>query len=272
MRSHWVRYAIAGCVLDCMLTKFYLAFAVDIKKYPLLETWTKDKSLHELTPDILREVQGILNVDVTGVVCQSTINKFAQFKQSKYLEFPDRLGASTALSLIESVYDHPVSEQTKDVPTKVIVAAGSRTGKSVVLPGKGLVYEHEYILSNIPLTWGEMTKGLDPRRIPDSKWVVENIIAIAKVFGVARKRYGKPVAITSGYRPAHLGIGASRSQHILGKGLDSFPLATGDIRQWYNILRATPGVMGLGDAMHLSKGAFVHMDTRSEIYQVRFGY
>ena len=243
-----------------------------MSKYPLLETWEGNAALADLDPGILREIQNILAVEVTGICCQNTITKFAEFKESMYLEYPDRLGASTAASLLESIHKHEVSEQTENVPTQVNVNAGSRTGNSVIIPGEGLVYANQYIVPGIPLTWGEMTKGLDARRIPNSRHLVENIIAIAKVFGVARAKYGKPVVITSGYRPANLGIGASRSQHILGKALDSFPVERSDIKLWYNILKATPGVMGLGDATSPGKGGFVHADVRDVKWQVRFGY
>lgn len=242
-----------------------------MSKYPLLENFKGNYSVHDLNPDILKEIQGIIGVEMTGICCGNTVSKFAEFKEKNYLEYADRLGESTALSLLESVHPHIISEQLEDVPTRVIVDAGSRTGNSANLPGLGLVYANEYIVPGIPLTWGEMTKGLNPRRIPESKQIVENLVATAKVFGVARAKYGKPVAIISGYRPASLGIGASRSQHIPGKATDSFPL-NGNVKLWYSILRDTPGVMGLGDATEPHKGGFVHFDIRDERSQVRFGY
>ena len=241
-------------------------------KYTLLKEFNQTKAIYDLDSDLLKEIQDILKVEVTGICCKNTIAKFAEFKEKNYLEHSDLLGSTTALSLLESVEDHQVTEQVVDIPTKVQEESGSKTGRSEVIPLVGLVYQHEYIVEGIPLTWGEMTKGLDPRRIPSTEDVVRNLIRTAKVFGVAREKYGKPVAISSGYRPAHLKIGASRSLHIPGLAFDSFPLNTNDIRQWYNILRQTPGVMGLGDAMHPSKGTFVHSDLRSERVQVRFGY
>jgi hypothetical protein len=243
-----------------------------MSKFPLLESWTNDRVLQDLDPDVMREIQSILGVTVSGYCCQATLTRFAEFKQANYLEFPDRLGPTTALSLIEFTYKHEISEQLQNRPAKVEPNAGSLTGKSVILPAVGKVFQHQYIVTGIPLTWGEMTKGLDSRRIPESKEIVENIIELAKVFGIAREKYGKPVAVSSGHRPASLGIGAKRSQHILGKALDSFPLLIGDIRTWYNIVRATPGVMGLGDATNRGRESFVHMDTRNERAQVRFGY
>lgn len=238
----------------------------------MLETWSNSIAIHDLEAAVVREIQAILEVQITGICCGETSKKFADFKERNYLEHPDILGPSTALSLLESLHKHEISEQNQNIPTDVNLAAGSRTGRSVVIPGEGLVYEHQHIIPGVPLTWGEMTKGLDTRRIPSSKGIVDNIISLAKVFGIARAKYGKAVAITSGYRPASLGIGASRSQHILGKALDSFPLDKSDINLWYNILRATPGVMGLGDAANPNRGGFVHADIRNEKWQVRFGY
>lgn len=240
--------------------------------YPLLVNFTGNSLVHDLDSDILKEIQTILGVQVTGVCCSETIKKFAEFKEKNYLEYSDRLGPSTALSLIESIHPHDISEQIEDIPTKVIADAGSRTGNTATLPGLGLVYANEYIVPGIPLTWGEMTKNLNPRRIPDSKQIVENLITTAKVFGVARAKFGKPVVITSGYRPANLGIGASRSQHIPGKAMDSFPIDRSSIKLWYTILRDTPGVMGLGDATDPRKGGFVHFDIRDTRSQIRFGY
>lgn len=240
--------------------------------YPLLKDFSGNSLISDLDSDIIKEIQSILGIQITGICCGETVKKFAEFKEANYLEYPDRLGASTALSLLESLHEHKISEQLQDIPTQVNRDAGTRTGNSVIIPGEGLVYSNQEIVSGIPLTWGEMTKNLNPRRIPDSKEIVQNIIDVAKVFGIARAKYSKPVSITSGYRPANLGIGASRSQHILGKALDSFPLNKGDITQWYSILRSTPGVMGLGDATNPRKGGFVHMDIRDERSQVRFGY
>ena len=240
--------------------------------FPLLKEFDRVQAIYDLDSDLLKELQHILKVEITGICCKNTIAKFAEFKEKNYLEHSDLLGVTTALSLLESIEDHQVTEQVVDVPTKVLENSGSKTGHSEVIPLVGTVYQHEYIVEGIPLTWGEMTKGLDARRIPSTEEVVKNLIRTAKVFGVARAKYGKPVAISSGYRPAHLKIGASRSLHIPGLAFDSFPLNTNDIIQWYNILRQTPGVMGLGDAMHPSKGTFVHADLRSERVQVRFGY
>ena len=240
--------------------------------YPFLANFTGNTLIHDLDSDILKEIQIILGIQVTGVCCSETTKKFAEFKEKNYLEFPDILGTSTALSLIASTEPHPVTEQTTDVPTKVLSDAGTRTGRSAVIPLVGAVFENQLIVDGIPLTWGEMTKGLDPRRIPSSEEIVRNIIRVARVFGIARAKYGKSVAITSGYRPANLRIGVSNSQHIPGLAFDSFPLNRGDIRLWYSILRDTPGVMGLGDATNPSRGGFVHVDLRPTRAQVRFGY
>ena len=240
--------------------------------YPLLSNFTGSKSIHDLDSDVLKEIQTILGVQATGICCGDTVNKFAEFKEKNYLEFPDILGPSTALSLIASTQPHPVTEQIIDVPTRVLPESGSRTGRSAFMPLVGTVYQHQFIVEGIPLTWGEMTKGLDALRIPNTEDIVRNIIRFAKVFGIARAKYGKPVAFTSGYRPANLRIGARHSLHILGLAGDTTPLIKSDIRRWYNILRETPGVMGLGDATNPTKGEFVHFDLRSEKAQVRFWY
>lgn len=238
--------------------------------YPNLESVVEAMHISEASPDVVKEIQQILSLTVDGIVGENTLNAFADFKIRNYLAYPSYIGATTAKSLIVHAERHAVTEQPNNLPTKVLEDAGKRTGKSQTLPLVGLAYENEFIVSGIPLTWGEMTKGFDPRRIPDTEIIVRNIIKLAAAFGIARDKYGKPVMVTSGYRPAALGIGVRNSQHIPGRAIDTCPLDRSDLRKWHSILIATPEFTAVGDAVHRG---FCHADIRpSNTGQIRFGY
>ncbi|MBE9200750.1 MULTISPECIES: D-Ala-D-Ala carboxypeptidase family metallohydrolase [unclassified Nodularia (in: cyanobacteria)] len=239
--------------------------------YPSLESIVEGMHITEASAEVIKEIQQILGVSVDGKVGPETLKAFTDFKEKRYLDYPDYIGVSTAQSLIVHAEKHVITEQLDNQPTKLIENAGTRTGKSVTLPVVGLVYTNEFIVPDIPLTWGEMTKDFDPRRIPNTEDIVRNIRALAVVFGKARAKYGKPVGVNSGYRPAALRIGVRNSQHIPGRAIDTCPLNRGDLRQWHSILMATPEFTAVGDAVN--KG-FVHSDIRpsSGRGQIRFGY
>ena len=238
--------------------------------YPHLSAVEESQHISSLNPDLTKEVQQILDITVDGIVGKETTSAFTQFKIQNYLSYPEFLGKTTAQSLVVHAERHFVTEQLDNIPTKLLEDAGQKTGKTANLPLVGLVYMNEFIVSGIPLTWGEMTKDFNPRRIPISDDVVRNLIELAKAFGIARSKYGKPVAVTSGYRPAALGIGVRNSQHIPGRAIDACPLNRADLSQWHRIVMATPEFTAVGNAV--SKG-FVHADIRpSNSSQIRFGY
>jgi hypothetical protein len=49
--------------------------------YPLLSSFTGNASIHYLDSDIIKEIQAILDIQVTGLCCGETIKKFAEFKK-----------------------------------------------------------------------------------------------------------------------------------------------------------------------------------------------
>lgn len=110
-------------------------------------------------------------------------------------------------------------------------------------------------------TVGEATNR-DHRRIPATgSDIAKNIVSMAIELDKAREAYGKPIRVTSWYRPTAINRaigGASRSQHILGRGVDICPV-DGDIyalqkwldERWY-------GALGYG-----AKKGFCHLDNRN---------
>ncbi len=110
-------------------------------------------------------------------------------------------------------------------------------------------------------TVGEVTNR-DSRRIPASgSDVAKNILSMAIELDKIREAWGKPIRVTSWYRPVAINRaigGASRSQHICGRGVDIHPL-NGDIvafqgwldDRWF-------GALGYG-----ARRGFVHLDNRN---------
>ncbi|NJL40012.1 MAG: hypothetical protein HC899_27095 [Leptolyngbyaceae cyanobacterium SM1_4_3] len=198
-----------------------------------------------------RDHDGVAD-NIDGLIGDRTLKAFAEFKQDFYLEYPDLLGAST-IDFLANAEPKQVAEgdnaptaDDQTAPTAVNPDAGSKTGASATLPKVGLVYENEFVVPGTYITWGEMTKGL--KRIPiastefgSAESVVLNMIELATVFGKIRTKFGSPIAVTSGYRPPNLKIGAKQSQHKYGRGLDLRPL-NDDFMTLLETIKAVPEV------------------------------
>ena len=136
-----------------------------------------------------------------------------------------------------------------------------------------VVREMPKILTPKDVNWSDMSTHLtphftlgenlrnDPRRIPHDTALQNNILTIMRELEKIRNDYGKPIIITSGYRPEQINRekgGVSNSQHIRGTAVDICP-ADGDVfefqkwvdQHWY-------GALGWG-----AKKGFVHIDCRN---------
>ncbi len=211
------------------------------------------------------EIGGFLAADqVNGLYGSSTDKAFRAFKEVAYLERPTELGSYTLEKLSQLAPPDKVSEQGLFVPTKILTTTGAKTGRKAVLPVVGEVWENEEIVPGGRLSWGEVTKGLT--RLPtgsatfgSEEQIVRNLIRLAEVFRVVRDKFGSPLATTSGYRPYHLPIGASRSQHKFGRALDLIPFNK-DYRKLLDVMEDTPEVKGIGLGQKV--GGFLHLDIR----------
>jgi len=211
---------------------------------------------------------------VDGKVGSKTLAALAEFKEEFYLEYPAAIGPST-IDILENVEPkHPVDDQIEVVATKVNVDAGKKTGKTATLPVVGLVYENEFVFPNTFITWGEMTRGftrlpVGHRDFGSPEQVVNNMIALAKVFGTVRTKFGSPIGINSAYRPPNLGVGARMSQHKYGRALDVRPM-NGDYRKLLEVIQSIPEIKGVGIAG--PRRGFWHMDIRPSKSRVSFTY
>jgi uncharacterized protein YcbK (DUF882 family) len=102
----------------------------------------------------------------------------------------------------------------------------------------------------------------DSRRIPISgSDVAKNILSMALELDKIRDTWGKPIGVTSWYRPTAINRavgGASRSQHINGRGVDIYPIG-GDIVAFQDWLDDRWfGALGYG-----ARRGFVHLDNRN---------
>ena len=125
----------------------------------------------------------------------------------------------------------------------------------------------------VPIDWNDMSSPItahftvgenlrdDRRRIPTSDTVKSNILKVMTELEKIRIDYGKPIKITSGYRPKAINQaigGASQSRHIQGDAVDIAPVS-GDVfdfqryldKNWY-------GALGYG-----AQKGFVHIDCRN---------
>jgi putative chitinase len=111
-------------------------------------------------------------------------------------------------------------------------------------------------------TVAEVTKG-DPRRVPVAGSQVEkNILALARELDKLREEWGRPVLVTSWYRPPAVNRaagGVSGSQHVNGGAADIRPVNPGELlkfqswcdEHWF-------GALGYG-----ARRGFVHLDIRN---------
>ncbi|MCZ8291196.1 D-Ala-D-Ala carboxypeptidase family metallohydrolase, partial [Microcystis sp. LE19-59.1C] len=158
------------------------------------------------------------------------------------------------------------------------LAAKPETGKAATessdqVSKVEVVREMPKILTPKDVDWSDMSTHLtphftlgenlrnDPRRIPHDTTLQNNILTIMRELEKIRTDYGKPIIITSGYRPEQINRavgGLSNSQHIRGTAVDICP-AHGDVfefqkwvdQHWY-------GALGWG-----AKKGFVHIDCRN---------
>lgn len=96
------------------------------------------------------------------------------------------------------------------------------TGRPFRLPGyTSTFYTDQPIIPGGNFTWGEATRNAT--RIPPTKAIADNIIALARALQPVRNRLGRPFQINSWYRPPDVNAavgGATRSQHLVGNAAD----------------------------------------------------
>jgi hypothetical protein len=101
------------------------------------------------------------------------------------------------------------------------IAKTNYKGIKIKLPDGSEVYTDQPVIKNGNFTWNEVTHGGE--RIPPDREILNNMIALAAQLQKARVAIGKPLHVTSWYRPPEINKvvgGASQSQHLTGKAAD----------------------------------------------------
>jgi hypothetical protein len=230
-----------------------------------LENLEKTYKLVDAPKNVIRAIQGqllkvhLLDGVADGIAGTLTLSAFAEFKKLEYLEYPELLGRSTAIALLEATYE-------RKAPTDELTKAKDTTLK-VFFPKIGWVGASQPIHAGGNFTWGEFTKNLT--RVPQTEKVVDAISKLAYYLEDVRSQFGNPsIIINSGYRPSSINKavgGASNSQHLYGTAAD---IVVSGIRphEVYNRLNQTHGSKGgLGNG-----SSFTHIDLRG--YRARFSY
>ena len=231
----------------------------------ILENLENTYKLSNAPKDVIKAVQhqlisvGLLESISDGLAGPLTLAAFAKFKKLEYLEYPDLLGKSTAIALLEATYDRkaPVDE-----PSKV-----KDTSLRVFFPKVGWVSAGNPVHPGGHFNWGEFTKNLS--RVPQNEIVINQIARLAYYLEDIRSLFGNPtIIINSGYRPPAINSavgGASNSQHLYGAAAD---IVVSGIKpsEVYIRLNSWHGSKG-GLA---SSSSFTHVDLRG--YRARWSY
>lgn len=223
----------------------------------------KTYKLPEAPTDVIAAVQNqlckvhLLDGAIDGIAGKRTLAAFAKFKELEYLEYPNLLGPSTAIALLEATTTHLIPKDT---------SAPIDRGHKALLPKVGWVAANDLVHLGGHFSWGEFTKNLS--RVPQNQRVVENIFALADYLEHVRSLFGASIIINSGYRPPVINVavgGASNSQHLYGTAADIVVSGFKPTEVYKHLNQWHGSKGGLGNGTN-----FTHIDLRG--YRARFSY
>lgn len=188
----------------------------------------------------------------------NTINAFKQFKKDSFQNQPELIGEGSIGILIKLL-----DSKAEDVIEKEDEHPNQPSLSEPLKPA--LSYDKiDWTNFNAPVskyfTVGELLR-YDRRRIPNSTEVKVNIFKLCQELDKIREAWGKPIGVSSGYRPPAVNRacgGARYSQHLTGNAADIFPIG-GNIYEFQKWLdKRWYGALGRG-----STRGFVHIDSRN---------
>lgn len=185
----------------------------------------------------LQQALNALNYDVggiDGIVGNNTRYAWKRFKEDHHQAKYDQVGRGSVLILQSKLSDAPPAS----------TSINWRDGKQKI---------SKYF------TVVEVTQN-DSRRIPSDPKIISNILSLAKQLDQIREDWGRPLGVTSWYRPPAVNQavgGAKNSQHLNGSAADIYPIA-GNVSEFQSWLdKRWDKALGYG-----SKKGFVHVDLR----------
>lgn len=243
-----------------------------MNEYPLLQKITETLNIKEVakSQSLTLEIQSLLKEGgfllgkIDGHFGTETIAAYKTFKRTAHLEYPELLGASTAIALLEldDKAFHPTPIEAKQIPTSTF-----SKDKSFRLSGGELVFCKHKILGSQSFTWGEATK--EGTRIPDSHIIVAKIVEIAEYMDLVKVLFeNRPIIITSWFRPKNINQqqkGVSNSTHLLGHGVDFLVQGVPPLEVYKRLHNWHGSRGGLGRSTQ-----FTHIDRRA--YYARWTY
>lgn len=215
-----------------------------LKELPLI---SEPKQLTKLSEKEATELQQVLrllgykSVVADGVVGYQTTFAFVDWKLKHSLNEPELIGSGSVKLLIKDL-------QTFDL---------------------GRTIDWEDFDSKVSMYFTVREVANDSKdRIPRTDKVKTNVLTLAKELDKIREAWGKPIIVTSWYRPAAVNKsvgGAKNSQHLYGAAVDI--KTTSDIYEFQEWLDERWGNRALG---YGAKKGFVHLDLRP--FRYRWNY
>lgn len=232
-------------------------------------TITQPTKLESLNTDDIRKVQQILTEldydsgPIDGVFGNKTLYAFNRFKEDFALSEPDWIGPTT-IKILSMARNGELEkkEDEKPHPHQPILE------KPQITYGVYNWFDFKSGISKY-FTMGEVTQ-FDKDRIIIEPVHRQNAIKLAKELDKIREDWGKPIGVTSWYRPPAVNrrVGGARySTHLTGSAADIYPIG-GDIWAFQKWLDSRWNkALGYG-----AKKGFVHIDMRSQPKRIRWNY
>jgi peptidoglycan hydrolase-like protein with peptidoglycan-binding domain len=176
---------------------------------------------------------------VDGVFGKNTAHAFAEWKVDNYLLETDTIGASSYALLVK---------QAKELDPRTSINWNDFNSK---------ISKH--------FTVGEVCKR-EGRRIPTNAEHRRNAVRLAEKLDEVREAWGKPIGVTSWYRPPAVerAVGGSGANHPFGYAADIYPIGGSihEFQAWFEKEFYNKGKWNGGFGRGASKG-FCHLDLRN---------
>lgn len=225
-----------------------------------------------LSSDLILELQTSLSKlnysvgSLDGLFGNDTLFAFNRFKEDFNLTHPNFIGPTTVRFLNLALK----GEIDRDEQDSSIHPSQPSFSSPNFVPSY-----INWVNFNCPISKyfsvGEVSKFSKDRIVHNAQHRL-NALKLAKFLDEIREDWGKPIGVTSWYRPQKVNTavgGARNSQHLTGSAVDIYPINSDGLKfeQWLN----KRWTRALGYGQKSSKG-FTHLDLRLSIPSIRWNY